>query len=122
MIVKKIGKQKEIVALDGTRIKEFLNPKHEKIGPSITYSLAHASLPPGKSSLPHRFFTASEVYYILKGTGLMHINDEVEKVEPGDTIYIPPEAVQYIENTGKSNLDFLCIVDPAWQPDAEELV
>ena len=122
MIIKKLDKQKEIVALDDTRIREFLNPKHEEIGPSITYSLAHASLSPGKSSLPHRFFEASEVYYILKGKGLMHIDDETTEVEPGDTIYIPPNAVQFIECIGKENLDFLCIVDPAWEPNAEELV
>ncbi|MDF1538528.1 MAG: cupin domain-containing protein [Candidatus Thorarchaeota archaeon] len=122
MIIKKLAKQKEIVALDDTRIREFLNPKHEKIGPSLTYSLAHASLPRGGSSLPHRFFEASEVYYILKGKGMMHIDDEVAEVESGDTIYIPPKAIQYIENIGEENLDFLCIVDPAWEPDAEELV
>ncbi len=122
MIVKKLGKQQEFVALDDTRIREFLNPKHEEIGPSITYSLAHASISPGKSSLPHRFFEASEVYYILKGKGIMHIDDETAEVEAGDSIYIPPRAVQFIENIGKEDLDFLCIVDPAWQPDAEELV
>jgi mannose-6-phosphate isomerase-like protein (cupin superfamily) len=122
MIIKKFEEQKEIVALDDTRVREFLNPKHEKVGPSLTYSLAHASISPGKSSLPHRFHEASEVYYILKGTGMMHIDDEAAEVEPGDTIYIPPKAVQFIENIGEKSLDFLCIVDPAWQPDAEELV
>ena len=122
MIIKKLEEQKEIVALDDTKIREFLNPKHEEIGPSIRYSLAHASLPAGKASFPHRFFEASEVYYILRGKGVMHIDDETAEVEPGDTIYIPPRAVQFIENTGDDNLEFLCIVDPAWQPDAEELV
>jgi len=122
MFIKKFEKQKEIVALDNTHVREFLNPKHEDVGPSLTYSLAHASLSPGKSSLPHRFFEASEVYYILKGRGLMHIDDETAEVEPGDTIYIPPKAVQFIENIGEESLEFLCIVDPAWKPNAEELV
>ena len=52
----------------------------------------------------------------------MHIDDETTEVSPGDTIYIPPQAVQWIENTGSDDLEFLCIVDPAWQPNAEELV
>ena len=52
----------------------------------------------------------------------MHIDDETAEVEPGDVIYIPPKAIQFIENIGNESLDFLCIVDPAWQPDAEELV
>jgi mannose-6-phosphate isomerase-like protein (cupin superfamily) len=37
-------------------------------------------------------------------------------------IYIPPKGVQYIENTGDSDLEFLCIVDPPWFPEAEEEV
>ena len=122
MIVKRFEEQDEIVALDDTRVREFLNPNHEEVGLHLTYSLAHASLPPGKSSLPHRFFEASEVYYILNGKGLMHIDDEVVEVEPGDTVYIPPKAVQYIESIGEGSLDFLCIVNPAWEPNAEELV
>jgi mannose-6-phosphate isomerase-like protein (cupin superfamily) len=122
MIVKKLKDIKEIIALDGTLIRETLNPKHDDIPLHLGYSLAHATLPPKKSSLPHRFKTASEVYYILRGKGVMYIDNETEKVGPGDTIYIPPKAVQSIENTGETDLEFLCIVYPEWQPDAEELV
>ena len=122
MILKKMGDLKEIVALDDTIIREMLNPKHDTIPLHLGYSLAHATLPPRKTSLPHRFKTASEVYYILKGEGMMHIDHETEKVGPGDTVYIPPKAVQSIENTGEGDLEFLCIVYPEWQPDAEELV
>ncbi len=122
MIVKKLKDLKEIVALDDTIVREMLNPKHDAIPLHLGYSLAHATLLPKKTSLPHRFKTASEVYYILEGEGMMHIDDETERVGPGDTIYIPPKAVQFIENIGDSNLEFLCIVFPEWQPDAEELV
>ncbi|MHA2424973.1 MAG: cupin domain-containing protein [Candidatus Thorarchaeota archaeon] len=122
MIVKRFDDQEEIVALDDTRVREFLNPKHDKENLHLKYSLAHASIATGKASLPHRFLEASEVYYILSGKGRMHIDDETAEVGPGDTIYIPPMGIQYIENIGEENLDFLCIVDPAWQPDAEELV
>ncbi len=122
MIVKKLKDLKEIIALDDTIIREVLNPKHDTVPLHLEYSLAHATLPSRKTSLPHRFKTASEVYYILKGEGIMHIDDETEIVGPGDTIYIPPQAVQSIENTGETNLEFLCIVYPEWQPDAEELV
>ena len=122
MLVKRLDQLKQITALDETAVREILNPKHDSTPLLLGYSLAHAALPPKKSSLPHRFKTASEVYYILKGEGLMHINDETEKVGPGDTIYIPPKAVQFIENIGDNDLKFLCIVHPEWQPDAEELV
>ncbi|MFW9908411.1 MAG: cupin domain-containing protein [Candidatus Thorarchaeota archaeon] len=121
MIIRRLRNQKEIAALDDTRVREFLNPNHGDDSLHLTYSLAHASLAPGKSSLPHRFKEASEVYYITKGKGIMHIDNEVQEVEPGDVVYIPPKALQYIESVGQMPLEFLCIVDPAWEPDAEEL-
>ena len=52
----------------------------------------------------------------------MHIDDESAEVHPGDTIYIPPMAIQYIECVGEEDLEFLCIVYPEWEPNAEELV
>ena len=64
----------------------------------------------------------SEVYYILDGEGIMYIDEESEKVHAGQAVYIPPSAKQYIKNTGNSDLKFLCIVDPAWKPEDEEVV
>ncbi|MBN2229836.1 MAG: cupin domain-containing protein [Candidatus Thorarchaeota archaeon] len=122
MPVRSLNKQKLIIALDNTRVREILNPEHDSQPLFLNYSLAHAMLKPGEKSLPHRFHKASEVYYILKGRGIMHIDDEIEEVIPGDTIHIPPKAVQWIESRGSEDLEFLCIVDPAWKPDAEELV
>ena len=88
----------------------------------MDYSIAHAIVKPGNSSMPHRFFEASEVYYILQGSGIMHIDDESAEVVPGDVVYVPPKGVQYIENTGTSDLVFLCMVYPSWFPESEELV
>ncbi len=122
MIIRRVQESDKIVALDDTKVREFLNPHHDEEDLHLGYSLAHASLKPGHSSLPHRFKEASEVYYILRGSGIMHIDNEVETVVPGDTIYIPPKAVQWIESIGDEPLDFLCIVYPAWTPDSEELV
>ncbi len=122
MLIRKLHERESINALDNTTIREILNPKHESQPLVLNYSLAHATLKPEKKSLPHKFHEASEVYYILKGKGLMHIDDETAEVSLGDTIYIHPPSVQWIENIGSDNLEFLCIVDPAWKPDAEELV
>jgi mannose-6-phosphate isomerase-like protein (cupin superfamily) len=87
---------------------------------ALRYSLAHAVLHPGKTSQLHSLRT-SEVYYILEGIGRMHINDETEIVTPGQAIYIPPHAKQYIENIGTTDLKFLCIVDPTWRKEDEEV-
>jgi mannose-6-phosphate isomerase-like protein (cupin superfamily) len=52
----------------------------------------------------------------------MHVDDEVASVEPGDAIEIPPGATQWIANIGDSDLEFLCIVDPAWRAEDEEVL
>ncbi len=122
MWIKRLNECEKILALDGTVLRELLNPRHEKADLKLGYSLAHAIVKPGESSAPHRFFEASEVYYVLQGTGRMHIDDETADVSMGDTIYIPPMGVQYIENTGESDLVFLCIVSPSWYAEAEELI
>ena len=120
--VRRLEDCEEIVALDGTILRELINPLHSKEKMHLDYSIAHAIVRPGEASMPHRFFEASEVYYILSGEGRMHVDDESAEVGPSDTVYIPPKGVQYIENTGQEDLIFLCIVYPSWFPEAEELI
>ncbi|KPL00768.1 MAG: mannose-6-phosphate isomerase [candidate division Zixibacteria bacterium SM23_73_3] len=109
----------EIIAGDKTTLRELLHP--DKADLRISYSLAHARVKPGQSSLPHKLKT-SEVYYILEGEGIMYVDDESAKIHSGQAIYIPPNSVQYIQNTGNTDLKFLCIVDPPWLPEDEEVL
>ncbi len=108
----------EIVAGDKTFLRELLHPDKAQL--QIRYSLAHALVKPAQSSLPHKLKT-TEVYYILEGKGMMHVDDESAEVRTGQAIYIPPDSIQCIENTGESDLKFLCIVDPAWRSEDEEV-
>lgn len=120
MLIKKIANQKEIVAGDGCILRELLNKEHgDKV--ECRYSIAHAKVLPGEKTDKHIMKT-TEVYWIIKGKGKMYIDEEMEEVGEYDTIYIPPSAVQYIENVGDIDLEFLCIVDPAWQVEDEIIV
>lgn len=119
MFISDIKYCEEFIAGDNTILRELLHP--DKASLSIRYSLAHARVRPGKASYRHKLKT-SEVYYILEGEGIMHIDDESQKVSPHQAIYIPPNAVQFIQNTGNDDLVFLCIVDPAWRLEDEEIV
>lgn len=118
MLVQKLNDCPEFIAGDGTLLRELLHPTKQPI--ALRYSLAHAIVQPGQTSQPHALKT-SEVYYILSGIGEMHIADETQPVEPGDAIYIPPNARQFIHNSGDQPLIFICIVDPAWRK-ADETV
>ncbi|MBF2096790.1 MAG: cupin domain-containing protein [Gloeomargaritaceae cyanobacterium C42_A2020_066] len=104
------------VAGDGTELRELIHPDKHPL--ALRYSLAWAWLPAGRTSVPHSLVT-SEVYVVLKGTGLMHINEEVQRIQPGDVVYIPPQAVQFVHNDGQEILEFLCLVDPAWRQEDE---
>jgi mannose-6-phosphate isomerase-like protein (cupin superfamily) len=119
MYIKDLQNCEEFFAGDNTILRELLHP--DKANLNLRYSLAHAMLKPGKTSQPHKLKT-SEVYYILEGEGIMHIDDETEKVCPGQAVYIPPDSRQFIHNSGNSDLKFLCIVDPAWRKEDEEVL
>ena len=116
MLIRKLADCEEFIAGDGTQLRELLHPDKQAI--ALRYSLAHAIVPPGQTSIPHSL-TTSEVYYILSGTGEMHIGEEVQTVEPGDAVYIPPNAKQWIQNPGETPLIFICLVDPAWRKEDE---
>jgi mannose-6-phosphate isomerase-like protein (cupin superfamily) len=120
MYVKDRQDCREIRALDATALRELLNPVHEA-GLPIRFSLAEARVAPGRVTLPHRL-KSSEVYYLLEGEGEMRIDKESRTVGPGQAVVIPPGSVQSIKNTGSRELVFLCLVDPAWRAEDEELV
>lgn len=118
MLVRKLNDIDPFIAGDGTLLRELLHPDKQPL--QLRYSLAHAVVAIGQTSIPHSLST-SEVYYILSGQGEMHIDEETRLVEPGDAVYIPPNAKQFIRNSGAEPLVFLCIVDPAWR-QADETV
>ena len=119
MFLKHLKDCQEFVAGDGSILRELLHP--EKTDLQIRYSLAYAKVTAGQMTKPHKLRTC-EVYYIMEGRGLMHIDEESLEVNPECAIYIPPHSRQYIENTGNSDLKFLCIVEPAWRKEDEEIL
>ena len=120
VLIRKLSHCREIIAGDGTRLRELLHPDREYPF-SGRFSLAHARLSAGDSSRKHRL-KSSEVYYVVEGRGRMHIDDESAEISAGDAVEIPPGSVQWIENVGEADLVFLCLVDPAWREEDEEVL
>lgn len=117
MFVRRLHECPEITAGDGTRLRELLHPdRGYPFGGR--YSLAHAILPAGEQSRRHRL-KISEVYYVISGSGVMHINATEFAVTAGDCFEIPALHDQWLDNTGTEPLIFLCLVDPAWHPHDE---
>jgi mannose-6-phosphate isomerase-like protein (cupin superfamily) len=118
MLIRKLNDCEEFIAGDRTILRELLHPDKQSL--ELGYSLAHAIVSVGDTSQPHSL-TTSEVYYILSGTGEMHIAGETQTIGSGDAIYIPPNAKQFVTNTGLDPLIFICIVDPAWRKEDETI-
>ncbi len=116
MFIKCLNDCEEFIAGDGSILRELLHP--DKADLQIRHSLAYAKVLPKQLTKPHKLRT-SEVYCIIQGKGLMHIDKDISEISSGCAVYIPPESVQYIENIGKSDLIFICIVDPAWRKEDE---
>ena len=73
MFIRKLKDCEEFIAGDNCTLREILHPDKENL--ALRYSLAHAIVKPGDTTWRHRLKT-SEVYYILEGEGVMHIEDE----------------------------------------------
>ncbi len=104
---------------EGTQIKQYFHPDSHL--EDIDYSLAQFTLESGKRSKLHKMLS-SEVYYILEGEGMIHIDGKTFNVKKNDSAYVPPNSKQYIKNLGKDDLKFLCIVQPGWNANDEILL
>lgn len=74
MLIKRLSDCEEFTAGDGSLLRELLHP--DKADLAIRYSLAHAIVKVRHATTPHILKT-SEVYYIMEGEGIMHINEEI---------------------------------------------
>lgn len=116
MSLKKNSEIQFIKGSEGTQIKQYFHPGNTTN--RINYSLAQCTLESGKKSTPHKM-KSSEIYYILEGTAIIHIDKESFTISKDDSIYVSPMSLQFIENVGKNDLRFLCIVEPAWKQKDE---
>lgn len=89
-------------------IREVYRSPHGKA------TLAHATITaPAKSHL-HR--KTEEIYYVLSGTGKMHVEKEQRDVRPGDAVGIQPGLYHHIERTSTEPLEVLVVASPNFDP------
>ena len=119
MFAKTLYDCEEFLAGDRTRLREILHPAKHPV--QLGYSLAHGTLGPGQRSTLH-VLKSSEVYYFIAGQGRFMIDDHEVSIEAGKTVYVPPGRAQSLENTGSKDIEFLCLVDPAWQAADEQVL
>jgi mannose-6-phosphate isomerase-like protein (cupin superfamily) len=109
----------EFLAGDHTRLREIFHPAKHQV--KLGYSLAHGTLRPGQRSKQH-VLKSSEVYYFIAGQGRFLIDGQEVEIEAGTTVYVPAGGEQSLENTGDREIEFLCLVDPAWKEEDEQVL
>ncbi len=119
MSLRKNSEIDSIQGNEGAKVKQYFHPHNTLNG--INYSLAQFILESGKKSKFHKM-KSSEIYYVLEGSGILHINDELHHLEKDDSVHVPPNSKQFIENVRANDLKFLCIVEPAWKTSDEVLL
>ena len=107
------------ITKDGSEIRELMHPVQHG---NANQSFAEATVAPGAETGLHRHRKTEEIYYIVSGTGVMHLGDTTFDVEAGDTIAIAPGTPHCIRNTGETALRILCACSPPYAHDDTELL
>ena len=68
------------------------------------------TLPPGASIGPHQHQGEDEVYYIVKGRGMLDDGTQQTIVGPGDAILTGNGQTHAIANAGDSDLEVLAVI------------
>ena len=74
----------------------------------------------GGKTPPNRHQLAVEMFFILKGEGVVSCDGKQVKIQAGNSILVPPTGTHMIENTGLTRLYALCIMVP--NEDFAELI
>jgi len=99
------------ITKDGSEIRSILDRTNST---AVNQSLAEATLPPGEETEEHSHPCTEEIYYLLRGRGLVALEGEGREVRPGDGILIPPGTRHRIRNIGQEPLVFLCCCAPPY--------
>lgn len=72
-------------------------------------SFEHNRLEVGGVIGEHVHTRTEEIYFIVAGRGLMHLDDETREVGPGDLIMTPLNGRHSIDNIGDEELEFVVV-------------
>jgi oxalate decarboxylase/phosphoglucose isomerase-like protein (cupin superfamily) len=73
--------------------------------------LSSTKLYRGQATRGHSHVGQEEVYFFVKGTGMMIVDEQKFRVNAGDIILIPDGAFHRVINDGEQNLIFNCVFD-----------
>ncbi len=75
---------------------------------NISFSIAEIS----GTSTPHKHKQMEEIYFVLSGTGIIYIGDDLLPIKPGDLIPIPKDILHHIKTNQNEVLELVVITHP----------
>ncbi len=114
----------DVIAPDGAEIRVLVDQARG----ATNLSLAEALVRPGERTACVSHRTIEEAWYVVAGQGKFHRltpdggAESVEEVTAGDALLIPTGYRFWVENTGPTDLRFLCCDAPAWPGHDEAVV
>jgi quercetin dioxygenase-like cupin family protein len=115
-VVTKADVSEPFMAPLGEQIYEMIG-RPDDLGGTVEHSFVHVVIPQGKRSPAHFHQESEETYYVLKGSGLMAINEFRWRATPGVAFNMLPGEIHQIINDADDDLEFLTVSAPAWVPD-----
>ena len=107
----KLSEIKENYVFDSDRsFKVIISPD---IIPESPLGLATFKYKPGQTGPAHTHDTEVEVYYVIKGSGKVRIEDQVFPLEPGNVVYISPQKEHQTKSCADDSLEFLAFFVPS---------
>jgi mannose-6-phosphate isomerase-like protein (cupin superfamily) len=106
MEIASVSSAEPFATKDGSTIRELHH--------TAAQSLAEATLEPDQATQRHYHRATEEIYFVVKGSGMMEVDGERAQIRPGDAVLIPPGAWHTLENNGTSEMRILCCCVPPY--------
>lgn len=94
---------------DGAVIRELAAPSNSALQ---RLSVAEIVIKADQGASVHHHNEIEEVYHIVDGSGVMHLDGRAQHVGPGDTVIILPGTRHRLQNTGHNDLLMIVICAP----------
>jgi len=76
--------------------------------PTAGLTVGVAEIEPGASEAGSRHrHAAHETYYVISGTGRVHLDGVEHPIEPGSVVFVPGQTWHFVRNTGPITLRLL---------------
>lgn len=74
------------------------------------------TVPPSVELKPHVHENHEQIYYIIKGSGIISVGDEEAEVKAGDCIYLPSDVPHGFINNTNEEVEIFCVGANIFRP------